>query len=109
MKLKMYIVIHETVPLGLAVVAAAHASLATYFKFKDDSVVRDWLADSFYKVIVRADAFAFEAAKQLPDSIVLTESSLGGREVAIGFKPREEWPDLLRKLPLYKGPVEGGG
>lgn len=102
--MKMYIVISETITGGWAVVAAAHASLATYLKFKDDPAVQSWLEGPFYKVIVRANAWEFETLKQLPDNVVLTESALGGREVAIGFKPREEWPDILRKLPLYKGP-----
>jgi len=101
----MYIVIHETVPLGFAIVAASHASLATYLKFKDDPEVQKWISPGpFYKVIVRASDEEFTALKEVPENVILTESSLNGREVAIGFRPRSEWPDLLKKLPLYKGP-----
>ena len=32
---KMYILIRESVPLGFAVLAAAHSSLAAYLKFRD--------------------------------------------------------------------------
>jgi len=106
--MKMYIAIHESVPVGYAIVAAAHASLATYLRFRDDPAVREWLAGSFRKVIVRANDVEFDAVKAVSDNVVLTESALGGREVAIGFRPRadSEWPNLLRHLPLYKGPGE---
>jgi hypothetical protein len=42
--MKMYILIKDTVPLGIAVVAAAHASLAAYLKFKDSPEVEQWLS-----------------------------------------------------------------
>ncbi|QRK12518.1 hypothetical protein JQX13_22320 [Archangium violaceum] len=35
--LKMYILIRESVPTGFAVLAAAHASLAAYLKFRAPS------------------------------------------------------------------------
>ena len=41
--MKMYILIKESVPVGFAMVAAAHASLAAYLKFQDASEVQDWL------------------------------------------------------------------
>lgn len=34
--------------------------------------------------------------------MVLTESALDGREVAIVFKPREEWPKMFKFLRLYR-------
>ena len=34
-ELRMYILIRESVPVGFAVLAAAHASLAAYLKFAD--------------------------------------------------------------------------
>ena len=42
--MKMYILIKDSVPLGYAIVAAAHASLAAYLKFQDCEEVRQWLA-----------------------------------------------------------------
>lgn len=50
-KLRMYILIRESVPAGFAVLAAAHASLAAYLKFKETPEVADWLAGPFYKAV----------------------------------------------------------
>jgi peptidyl-tRNA hydrolase len=100
--MKMYILIKESVPVGLAIVAAAHASLAAYLKFKDSPETSEWLAGPFRKVICRVSDTEFEAAKAIADNVVLTESALGSIETAIAFKPRKEWPDHFRFFRLYK-------
>jgi len=98
----MYILVKESVPLGLAMTAAAHASLAGYLKFKDTDEVTKWLSDVFYKVVCKVNEHEFFKAKEVEDNLVLTESALGNEEVAIVFKPREEWPKMFKYLRLYK-------
>jgi hypothetical protein len=44
---KMSILIKESVPVGLALVAAAHASLAAYPKFQQTPEVQQWLSGPF--------------------------------------------------------------
>jgi peptidyl-tRNA hydrolase len=100
--MKMYILIRESVPLGLALTAAAHAALAAYLKFRDDPAVAEWLAEPFAKVVCKVSDEEFEAAKAHPDRVVLTESALGGAEVALAFKPRAEWPKAFRFYRLYR-------
>jgi peptidyl-tRNA hydrolase len=100
--MKMYILIRDDVPLGLAMVAAAHASLACYLKFKDAPEVVEWLEGPFFKAVCKVNAREFENAKAVEDHVVLTESALDGREVAIAFKPRSEWPKMFRFFRLYK-------
>ncbi len=100
--MKMYILIRDDVPAGIAVLAAAHASLATYLKFKDSPEVADWLSGLFFKAICRVNDKEFERAKECPDHVVITESALNGRETAIAFKPREEWPKPFKFYKLYK-------
>jgi peptidyl-tRNA hydrolase len=100
--LKMYILIREAVPPGFAVLAAAHASLAAYLKFKEAPEVAEWLSGPFYKAVCRVSDAEFERAREVADHVVLTETALGGQEVAIAFKPRREWPKLFRFLRLYK-------
>jgi len=100
--MKMYILIKETVPLGFAMVAAAHASLAAYLKFADTPEVKLWLSGPFYKAVCKVNEQEFEEAKSVPDCVVLTESALEGQEVAIAFKPREEWPKRFKFLRLFK-------
>jgi len=100
--MKMYILVKEQLPLGNAIVAAAHASLAAYLKFQGSPEIEQWLAGPFYKVICKVNEAEFERAKAEPDCVVLTESSLGGIEVAAAFKPRAEWPKSFRYLRMYR-------
>lgn len=101
-RLKMYILIRESVPTGFAVLGAAHASLAAYLKFKDTPEVAEWLSGPFYKTICRVTDAEFERAKAVDDHVVLTESALDGAEVAIAFRPRVEWPKMFRFFKLYR-------
>ena len=78
--MKMYILIKDEVPAGFAVLAAAHASLAAYLKFKDSPEVAQWLAGPFYKAICRVNDKEFERAKECSDHVVMTESALDNRE-----------------------------
>jgi hypothetical protein len=98
----MYILIQETVPTGHAVLAAAHASLACYLKFKETPEIAAWLAGPFYKAVCTVSAAEFQLAKQTADHVVLTESALDNQEVALAFKPREEWPKAFKFFRLYK-------
>lgn len=100
--MKMYILIRESVPVGFAVLAAAHASLACYLKFRDSPEVAAWLAGPFYKVVCKVTDQEFERAKEVPDHVVLTESALDGQEVAIAFRPREEWAKAFKFLRLFR-------
>ena len=99
---KMWILIRDTVPAGFAVLAAAHASLACYLKFRDTPEVAAWLGGPFYKAVCRAYDTEFEKAKEFDGHVVLTESALDGQEVALVFKPREEWPKPFKFYRLYK-------
>ncbi|MFK3650915.1 peptidyl-tRNA hydrolase [Lysobacter enzymogenes] len=100
--MKMYILVRDDIPLGFAMVAVAHASLAAYLKFRDAPDTQRWLDGPFFKAVCKANAKEFENAKQVEDHVVLTESALDGREVAIAFRPREEWPKMFKFLRLYK-------
>ncbi|MBX7223149.1 MAG: hypothetical protein K1Y36_24595 [Blastocatellia bacterium] len=100
--MKMYILVKETVPIGFALVAVAHASLGAYLRFKDSPEVAAWLSGPFYKTICRVSEAEFEKAKETPDHVVITESALEGQEVALAFKPREEWPKPFRFFRLYR-------
>ena len=76
----MYILLKDSIPEGFAVLAAAHASLACYLKFQDDNDTQSWVSGTFYKVICKVNE----------------------KEVAIAFKPRNEWPKAFKFYRLYK-------
>lgn len=101
-RLKLYILIREGLPPGFAVLAAAHASLAAYLRFRDTPEVVEWVAGTFHKVVCQVTDAEFERAKDFEDHVLLTESALGGREVALAFKPRLEWPKAFRFYRLYR-------
>jgi hypothetical protein len=52
-------------------------------------------------VVCKVTEDEFEQAKAVEDHVVLTESKLNGDEVAIAFKPREEWPKAFQFYRLY--------
>jgi hypothetical protein len=97
----MYVLVLADVPIGFALVAAAHGALAAYLRFASHPDTQAWLEGPFRKVICKVDAAAFAAAKDLEDHVVITESALDGREVALAFRPRAEWPKRFRFLPKY--------
>lgn len=100
--MKMYILVKESVPVGFALVAAAHASLAAYLAFRDTPEVTEWLSGPFYKTICKVTDQEFEQAKAFEDHVVITESALGGQEVALAFRPRAEWPKAFKFYRLYR-------
>jgi hypothetical protein len=100
--MKMYILIKENVPIGFAILTAAHASLAAYLEFKDTPEMAEWLTGPFNKVICRVPHKEFEQAKTFPEHVVITESALDNQEVAIAFCPREKWPKPFKYYRLYK-------
>jgi peptidyl-tRNA hydrolase len=99
---KMYILIKDNVPPGFAVLAAAHASLACYLKFKDRSEMAEWSGKVFYKVICMVNAKEFDNAKEVENNVVMTETALGGNEAAIAFCPRAEYPKAFKFYRLWK-------
>lgn len=100
--MKMYILIRESLDPGRAIVAAAHASLAAYLRFRETPEVAEWLSGPFRKVVCRVTDAELEQAKSFADHVVLTESSLGGAEVALAFKPRAEWDKAFQFYRLYR-------
>lgn len=100
MPLKMYILVRDDIPDGIAFVATAHASLALYLKYKDDPSVQEWLKSSFRKVVCRVSVGDFDLAKSLDKCLIITESSLNNKEVALAFVPREEWPSKFKFFSL---------
>lgn len=99
----MYILIKEQLDTGLAIVTAAHASLAAYLRFKDTSEVATWLSGPFYKTVCKVNDAEFEKAKEAKDFVALVESRIANQgEIALAFKPREEYPKSFKFFRLYK-------
>lgn len=67
--------------------------------------IERWAEQSFKKVICIVTNDQFEEAKTYgvigQDYRVITESSLDNAELMIVFKPRVNWEEFFRNLPLY--------
>ena len=100
--MKMYILVRDAVPLGHAMSAVAHASLACALQFDNHPDVKSWLAASFKKVVCRVSDADFERAKKVADHVLMTESALNGEETALAFRPRQEWPKAFKFFQLYR-------
>ena len=98
--MKMYILVKDSVPIGYALVAVAHASLAAYLKFRDTPEIQEWLSGPFYKTVCKVNDREFEKAKECSDHVVTTESALDDREIAIAFRPRDDWPKSFKFFKL---------
>ncbi len=102
LNMKMYVLVRDDIPLGFAMVAVAHTSLAGYLKFQDSSEIKEWLSGPSFKAVCKANAKEFENAKLVPDRVVLTELALCNQDDAIAFKPRLEWPKMFKFRRLYR-------
>ncbi len=101
--MKMYILVRDSIAMGHAVVGVAHASLACYLAYRDTQEVATWLDGSFRKVVCRVNDVELARAKELlSEHVVITESSLGGEEIATAFKPRAEWPRAFAFYRLFR-------
>ena len=114
--LTRYILIKESLTAGHAVLAGVHASLGGYLTCVEaerkegppgvKTITEQWAETSFRERVCKVTDKEFEDAKahgkNMVDCRIMTESSLGGMETAIVFKPREEWPKFFKFLRLWK-------
>ena len=104
LKLYMLIVLKAGIDPSYAPVGSAHAALAGYLEWEDDDLTYEWAQRVFHKHIKMATPEQFEKAKseKYGDKIVITESSLGGEEIAIVYRVKEEYAGFLNSLPKWK-------
>ena len=107
-KMKMYILIRENIPVELAPVVSAHASLACYLTFKDNTYVAEdmkkWLDTSFVKVLCSVNETEWKKAQEFCEGefIAITESTLKNKEVALVYAPKADYPEFFSHLKLWK-------
>ncbi|OHD21938.1 MAG: hypothetical protein A2Y38_00040 [Spirochaetes bacterium GWB1_59_5] len=99
---RMYIILKAGLEPGMAVLSAAHAAVSATLAFRDQPETQQWTSGIFYKVICEAYEKEFEEAKKLGPHVLMTESSLGGKEVALGFPPMSDPPKRFKYFRLYK-------
>ena len=98
--MKMYIVIFDDVPAGLAPVVSAHGSLICYLMNSGTPEIKEWLK-GFKKVVVSASRDMEKALLNIPNAIKITESRLDNKLVGIVYLQSFERQKVLRNLPLW--------
>ena len=103
-KMKMYICIKDSTPVGMAMNAAAHAGLMCHLDFNDRDDYQEWLVKSFKKVTCAVTPAEFAMLKELDRHVIVTESRMDNAELAIVLAPRHdnEWPEFVNLLKLWK-------
>lgn len=97
----MYIIVMNDVPDKLVPVITAHASLACYKKFETNENMIKWINGIFRKVICVANEAEFNLLKNETEFVLLTESSLDNKEVALAFCPREEYSKKFKFMKMW--------
>lgn len=100
----MYICIKDDIPVGIAMNSAAHAGLMCHLEYYGNIHYQEWLEKSFKKVTCAVTPAEFAMLKEVSDNIIVTESRLDGKEVAIVLSPRHEteYPEFVSLLKLWK-------
>lgn len=103
--LRLLAVVRDDLPPNHVALTLFHAGLSVYIRWIDNpeysKIIDLWLTHSFKKVIRKANAAQFEQAKKEHPHIVMTESSLEGKETALIFLPSDDHPKFLNYLPKY--------
>lgn len=99
-RLKMYILVRSDIGLGHQVNCVAHAAASAILTWENDETFENWKKHSFRKVTCSVTRGQFEEAKQYSDNLIISEDVLNDTEVAMAFKPREDWPEFFKKLRL---------
>lgn len=100
---RMYILIVDWMDTGHAVNTAAHAGAMINSRWKeDDADMADWYKTSFRKVTCKVTPVEFEKAKTYENWFAVTEMAFENKEVALVFKPRDEYPRFFQFLKLYR-------
>ena len=107
--MKMYILIRETVPSGIAITAAAHAAMVCERDFGNTPYFKTWKREHFFKAVCVVDENEWERAKAFDSYSVVTESKLDNAEVALVFCPREDdqWPKAFKYYRLWGKHLKG--
>lgn len=102
--MKMYICIKQDTSTGMAMNAAAHASLMCHLEYNETEDYQKWLNGSFKKVTCAVTDAEFAMLKHLTKHVVVTESRMANAELAVVLCPRQpnEWPEFVNLLKLWK-------
>jgi hypothetical protein len=72
-----------------------------YLQFKGSPEMERWMSGTLNKTVCKVSDQEFEAAKQVPEGVIITEAALRMEEVALAFKPRDRWPKAFQNYRLY--------
>jgi putative NADPH-quinone reductase len=103
----MYIVIRDDVPDFIAPTLVAHSVLNAHIKFQHVDAYRQWLTDSFKKVVVRVSQATFTDIIEnlkLPMHVGHEKKTCDGADICIVCMPvwNTNVPNILKCVDLWK-------
>lgn len=106
-KLKLYVIIPDSVPDDWAPLVATHGPLGFYLVHNCNGLVQAWVRDSYKKVVCKVSDSQFEHLKtfcilEKVPHLVTTESGLDNKEVSLVVGPTTEQKHWLRSLKMWK-------
>ena len=113
--LKLYIAVLDEVPDHMVPVLVAHAVLGAHLEFGQDyhsnqglyilnkCAYKNWLKDSFRKVVLKVNRKEFEKIKQIPYTFLAHENTtLGGEKSCAVVCPRTEYPNVIKFAEMWQ-------
>ena len=102
--LKLYIAVLDEVPDHMVPVLVAHAMLGANFEFYDSSTeYKDWLKNSFKKVVLKVNRREFDHICKEPDVYLAHENTtLNGEKSCVVLCPRTEWSRTIQFAKMWK-------
>ena len=101
--LKMYIAVLDEVPDGIVPTLVAHSVLWAHMEFYDEDNYKDWLNNSFKKVVVRVNRKNFEKIRKLENVYEGHENTtLGGeKSCLVTIVSSDNIPRPLKNAKLW--------
>ena len=104
---KLYILIRETIwrdHPGLAICGVAHAAMAAYVMWEENTDFQLWKENSWKKVVCTVDNDQWQQAAEKFDrkeAIIMTESAIKGQETVMVVHPVHWQSGFLNRLKLF--------
>lgn len=101
--MKLYIAVLDEFPDYMVPTLVAHSILGAHLKFETNLDYKNWLLNSFKKVVVRVTEKEFNKIQELPHVYLGHEiHTLEGRKSCAVICPREGTPNVLKFAKLWK-------
>lgn len=98
---KLYIAVLDEVPSFMVPTLVAHAVLGAHLHFQENEVYREWLLNSFKKVVLKVNRKEFEKISKLDCYLAHENTTLNAEKSCAVVLPGVE-ANVLKFAKMYK-------